>query len=352
MQHALLQMVVEACVKKRHCKFSTTPNNGESAPCPDQSKFVEVAYKCRPLEFRSKIICENETINLKCKRNARIAIYSATFGRTHYQSLQCPQTPGVEEETCESSFSTETVMQVCHGKRRCSLTASSSTFGNPCSPQSHLYLRVVYTCVSRRILKDHYQGDLEEDESEDALDEEENSFESEDYAEAVAVATVATPVPVPRHVAESDYMNKNYRTTNRPTDSKAGIFGGFFENQEKFILYLTLSIAAGILVLLSLLIGRLWWQKRRTGRDDKLQSADPIPAFTDDLSDVDTDIDLTIIPPPSLMTELTSLGPASSSSSDALRYNTARNGTLLRQDSSDNHPRSFMRNGNNHFYYG
>ena len=98
-QHALLQMVVEACVKKRHCKFSTTPNNGESAPCPDQSKFVEVAYKCRPLEFRSKIICENETINLKCKRNARIAIYSATFGRTHYQSLQCPQTPGVEEES-------------------------------------------------------------------------------------------------------------------------------------------------------------------------------------------------------------------------------------------------------------
>jgi len=47
---------------------------------------------------------------------------------------------------CESSFSTETVMQVCHGKRRCSLTASSSTFGNPCSPRSHLYLRIVYTC--------------------------------------------------------------------------------------------------------------------------------------------------------------------------------------------------------------
>ena len=47
---------------------------------------------------------------------------------------------------CEASFSTETVMQMCHGKRRCTLNASSSTFGNPCSPQSHLYLRVVYTC--------------------------------------------------------------------------------------------------------------------------------------------------------------------------------------------------------------
>ena len=118
-------------------------------------------------------------------------------------------------------------------------------------------------------------------------------------------------------------------------------------------MYLTLSIAAGILVLLSLLIGRLWWQKRRVASENKLQSVDPIPAFTDDLSEVDNDIDLTIIPPPSLMTELTSLGPASStSSSDALRYNTARNGTIRRQEESDNHPRSFMRNGNNHYYYG
>jgi len=256
---------------------------------------------------------------------------------------------------------------------------------------------------------------LEEDETENALDEEENSFESEDYAEAVAVATAATPVPVPRHVADSDFMTKNYRTTNRP-ESTTGIFGGLFgeasstskeqlidsdmlgdisehddgprresrdqassesetpnpgphviglitewitsvsfikENQEKFILYLTLSIAAGILVLLSMLIGRLWWQKRRTASENKLQAVDPIPAFTDDLSDVDTDIDLTIIPPPSLMTELTSLGPASSaSSSDALRYNTIRNGTIRRQDESDNHPPSFMRNGNNHYYYG
>ena len=88
-------------MKKRHCKFLTSPKNSEISPCSNQPKFVEVAYKCRPLEFRSKIICENETINLKCKRNARIAIYSATFGRTHYQSLQCPQSPGVPEESTE-----------------------------------------------------------------------------------------------------------------------------------------------------------------------------------------------------------------------------------------------------------
>jgi hypothetical protein len=155
---------------------------------------------------------------------------------------------------------------MCHGKRRCTLNASSSTFGNPCSPQSHLYLRVVYTCgnecfvsmihwlsfvdykwnvwwrnmwngplVSRRILKDHYQGELEEDEVPDhqnSFDNEdlmsENSFESEDYAEPVSSAT---PIP-PRHVAAQDdasnYDNaNNYRTTDRPFGDQQAKRGGF-----------------------------------------------------------------------------------------------------------------------------
>ncbi|XP_057365954.1 protein eva-1-like isoform X1 [Daphnia carinata] len=462
MQHALLQTVVEACMKKRHCKFTTSPSNSKdtavvvpaSPSCPGQPpKFVEVAYKCRPLEFRSKIICENETIQLKCKRNARIAIYSATFGRVQFQSAQCLQPPGVDDETCEASFSTETVMQMCHGKRRCTLNASSSTFGNPCSPQSHLYLRVVYTCVSRKILKDHYQGELEDDEVPDhqtSFDNEdlmsENSFESEDYAEPVSSAT---SIP-PRHVAAQDDASNydqanNYRTTDRPFGDQQAKRGGFIgdagvvvdvddmlgdigsdgggghrdsrrrqewpqpsdrdsnaargngldiqanssqqnvfgfitdwitsvsfmkENQEKFILYLTLSIAAGILVVLTLLIARMWWQKRRGRREAKsLHSSDPIPAFADDVSDVDNDIDLTSLslpPPPPLLSELTSLngtmttGPVPSAEgvySTQYGYSGQHGGvgTIRRStvEEGDTHPRSFIRNGNNsHYYYG
>lgn len=102
--------MVEACTRKRHCKFSTSPAQRDAStaliPVPSAQqcngippKFVEVAYKCRPLEFRSKIICENETIQLKCKRNARIAIYSAMFGRVQFQSAQCLQPHGVEDES-------------------------------------------------------------------------------------------------------------------------------------------------------------------------------------------------------------------------------------------------------------
>lgn len=37
-------------------------------------------------------------------------------------------------------------MDVCHGRRRCTVTADSATFGNPCRSDSRVYLKVVYTC--------------------------------------------------------------------------------------------------------------------------------------------------------------------------------------------------------------
>lgn len=47
---------------------------------------------------------------------------------------------------CLASYATETVMQYCHGRRKCSLTADQKTFGKPCLPESRMYLKVVYTC--------------------------------------------------------------------------------------------------------------------------------------------------------------------------------------------------------------
>ena len=37
-------------------------------------------------------------------------------------------------------------MNMCHGKRQCTLSADPATFGNPCKPESRMYLKVVYTC--------------------------------------------------------------------------------------------------------------------------------------------------------------------------------------------------------------
>lgn len=47
---------------------------------------------------------------------------------------------------CLASYGTETVMQLCHGRRRCTISADRTNFGNPCRPESRVYLKVVYTC--------------------------------------------------------------------------------------------------------------------------------------------------------------------------------------------------------------
>lgn len=54
-------------------------------------------------EFRSKVACENDTIQLVCNPYSRIAVYSASFGRTSYESIQCSQPQGVPEE-CKFNY--------------------------------------------------------------------------------------------------------------------------------------------------------------------------------------------------------------------------------------------------------
>lgn len=51
LQYSLLQTVVEACQKKRRCRFLSSPKTFGGDPCPGHRKFIEVAYKCRPSEY-------------------------------------------------------------------------------------------------------------------------------------------------------------------------------------------------------------------------------------------------------------------------------------------------------------
>lgn len=137
-------------------------------------------FACYPLpdEFRSKVACENDNMPLMCNPYSRIAIYSASFGHTAGESVQCggqgggaagnvlinreesgqPSKylhhvnpvciayPTPANSACLVSYATETVMQICHGRRRCSVTADAGTFGRPCKTDVRMYLKVVYTC--------------------------------------------------------------------------------------------------------------------------------------------------------------------------------------------------------------
>ncbi|XP_030369715.1 uncharacterized protein LOC115620566 [Scaptodrosophila lebanonensis] len=202
LQYALLQAVVDTCQKKRHCKFAANSRSRSSGdPCSRIRKFVEIAYKCRPYEFRSKVACENDSMPLVCNPYSRIAIYSASFGHTERESVQCnSQVSGTDsmssiaggssKSTCLVSYATETAMQICHGRRRCSVTADSSTFGRPCKADVRMYLKVVYTCIPRKVLKDRYETAPESDELQQGeleFDHDELYDEDQFYKESEAV---------------------------------------------------------------------------------------------------------------------------------------------------------------------
>ncbi|XP_076629561.1 uncharacterized protein LOC143345880 isoform X2 [Colletes latitarsis] len=368
LQYSLLQTVVEVCQKKRQCKFNTSPNKFQHDPCPGFPKYIEVAYNCRPYEFRSKVACENDVINLLCHPGQRVAIFSASFGRTEHESLQCPQPRGVKEETCMASHATETVMDLCHGKRRCSVVANSSTFGEPCSIDTRTYLRIVYTCVPRTVLKNQSEDDVEPDEM-DLMHEFEEGFDRADFrAEFSPSPNLEGPQPQPR-----DNVSRNFPTassspprarTNNDVDTRSKNFKsvgvgakdmpltpmviqgmvmlennladntrdlststmspincttviyafpeedrvvvGYInewinaysfisKNQEKFYLYIIVSVTAGILIFLGLVIGRLLVSRHRAKRDAKFHANnEAVPnGFNDDISEIDADIDLT-----------------------------------------------------------
>uniref|UniRef100_A0A182T1R0 SUEL-type lectin domain-containing protein n=1 Tax=Anopheles maculatus TaxID=74869 RepID=A0A182T1R0_9DIPT len=146
LQYSILQTVVEACQKKRRCRIQATPKNFATAPCPGIHRMVEVNHKCRPFEFRSLISCEKDIVRLTCGQYTRIAIYSATYGRTAYESSHCSQTAASKEQTCLSEHTSHTLTEICQGRRKCTVAVESSTFGNPCPENIRVYLKVIYAC--------------------------------------------------------------------------------------------------------------------------------------------------------------------------------------------------------------
>ncbi|KAM7364709.1 uncharacterized protein ACRADG_001086 isoform 3-T8 [Cochliomyia hominivorax] len=357
LQYTLLQTVVDACQKKRHCKFSPTSKPLTSGdPCAGIRKFVEIAYKCRPYEFRSKVACENDNMPLVCNPYSRIAIYSASFGYIERESVQCPHNstqnaPDTNtKQTCLVSYATETVMQICHGRRRCSITADAGTFGRPCKNDIPMHLKVVYTCIPRKVLKDRYETAPEPDEPQQTeldLDQDELYDEDQFYKEGEAIP----PAPklqgaIPNAGFPYDFnMRSSEPTTTLMPSILSRNDNTLEENQEQFYLYLIISVAVGMLLCLTLVIGRLTLQRRRSCRknslsscsnneknnSDKMGSTGVIGgggggvggsgdnnkfqhestaretqlsgSFADDISDIDADIDLTSpMPVPSLST--------------------------------------------------
>uniref|UniRef100_A0A914R1L9 SUEL-type lectin domain-containing protein n=1 Tax=Parascaris equorum TaxID=6256 RepID=A0A914R1L9_PAREQ len=87
--------VLEQCRNKRKCKIVVKPSFFDRDPCPNTSKYLQISYKCKPISFDDQNFCEGSNMQLSCKQNKRLAIYSAQYGRTvNGQAMHCtPNTP-------------------------------------------------------------------------------------------------------------------------------------------------------------------------------------------------------------------------------------------------------------------
>ncbi|XP_048507336.1 uncharacterized protein LOC105685718 isoform X1 [Athalia rosae] len=295
-RYSLLQTVVEACQKKRQCRVSTAEGN-ERDPCLlharlRRPRLVELAYKCRPYEFRSKLSCAGEKVLLSCNPGSRIAVYSGVYGRTEYENLHCPQPPGVPEETCVTEGGTRTVMRACHGRRSCALTTTPELFirpmnPNPCKyPNTKPYLYVVYTCVPRKVLAEEYEMPLLPDEDEHLREADilEEGFDKADFKAAFS--------PSPNLVGSlADTVNSTLRTPQlRPPLTKDG--AGFGGDKDEGMFYVWVGVCSGVLLTLSAVLARVVVQQLSSNRPLTPDNA-PRTKFPTDIGAVEAEVDLT-----------------------------------------------------------
>ncbi|XP_037082151.1 L-rhamnose-binding lectin CSL3-like [Pollicipes pollicipes] len=161
MDRNALKVVIAECGGKQSCRLQTSPKAFGVDPCPGIRKFVEVLYKCQPSLFRSEVVCQGERRKISCDRS-RIAIYSASFGVTEHGSIQCLQAPGVKITNCQASFTSEKMINQCQGRESCELNADPAFFNRPCPADHNTYLKVTYTCVPKKILREQYDQEDEE----------------------------------------------------------------------------------------------------------------------------------------------------------------------------------------------
>ncbi|KAJ0044288.1 hypothetical protein NL108_003560 [Boleophthalmus pectinirostris] len=148
-----IEKVQSECQDQQSCHISVLSLFLGGDPCPLNTKYLQVSYKCQPQHHRTRLVCENERLRLLCKNNTVLAIYSATFGHLLHGSPNCPKKPGSHTDMeCMSATALRKVSRRCHGRENCSLVADVMTFGDPCFPGTRKHLRVSFTCVPQYLL--------------------------------------------------------------------------------------------------------------------------------------------------------------------------------------------------------
>ncbi|XP_055949936.1 protein eva-1-like [Argiope bruennichi] len=347
--------IQSSCRERQKCHLKISSSLLKEDPCPGVQRYLNVAFKCRPSKFFTRVVCEDDKLKLRCRKSLRIVIYSAFFGSSTSGVEECPQDGGKKYEDCEASFATETAMNSCHGRRRCSLSADSIAFGlPPCSAKARMFLKVVYTCVPKDSLQD-LEFEEESDLDYPNIFKEPNASEILHNLKSADNLNIKTTTASYNH---KDFIDPTVITTTKKVDVQSDETSddsidvnctivddnqkviGFIsewisaykfitENKEKFILYVTLSLGVGVLLFLLVLTVRLYSQQQRTLKKAKLNVSEPLPTFED-------------------CSDLEPFDPRLDNSVEVVRY--TNTSTIRRQDSTSQ-PRAPLSHSMNNYYY-
>ncbi|KAE8583882.1 hypothetical protein XENTR_v10020722 [Xenopus tropicalis] len=150
-----LQKLHDECQDRRSCHFLVNSRIFGSDPCPGTHKYLLVSYKCKPDHYKVRRVCENEQLNLTCKNNSLLSIYSTHYGRTQKRNIECEfENRTIPDYECSAHTALRKVSRRCHRRPNCTISADTRTFGDPCFPGVPKYLTVSYTCVPRRLLEE------------------------------------------------------------------------------------------------------------------------------------------------------------------------------------------------------
>ncbi|XP_060626410.2 protein eva-1 homolog C [Anolis sagrei] len=147
------QKILDECQDLRACQLLVNSRVFGPDLCPGITKYLLVSFKCKPTEYKTRSVCENEELKLHCKESKFLNIYSASYGRSAHEKDICSTEMGRPPQfDCFSYSALEVLSKKCYGKQRCKIIANSHNFGRPCLPGVKKYLNVSYACVPKFIL--------------------------------------------------------------------------------------------------------------------------------------------------------------------------------------------------------
>ncbi|XP_053561947.1 protein eva-1 homolog C isoform X2 [Bombina bombina] len=141
------QKVLDECQNIRSCQLPVNSRVFGPDPCPGITKYLQVSYKCKPTEYKSISVCENNQLKLHCKEPKLLNIYSAVYGRFAHEKNSClVEMDQLTPYDCLSYAALDVLSQRCYGKQRCKMMVSDGHFGSPCMPGVIKSLTINYSC--------------------------------------------------------------------------------------------------------------------------------------------------------------------------------------------------------------